>query len=93
MDGENNGKPYFLMDDLGGFHPQFLETSIYVLGLGVPRRVFGVPQAVLDDIWLVGGSRAISPTAEGGAMKKELPGFAGKPGRVINYTWGYTPVN
>ena len=25
MDGENNGKPYFLMDDLGG-PPQFLET-------------------------------------------------------------------
>ena len=20
MDGENNGKPYFLMDDLGGFN-------------------------------------------------------------------------
>ena len=27
MDGENNGKPYFLMDDLGG-NPLFLETSI-----------------------------------------------------------------
>ena len=29
MDGENNGKktPYFLMDDLGGFNPLFLETS------------------------------------------------------------------
>ena len=26
MDGENNGKPYFLMDDLG--EPLFLETSI-----------------------------------------------------------------
>ena len=29
MDGENNEKPYFLMDDLGGF-PLFLETPIYV---------------------------------------------------------------
>ena len=28
MDGENNGKPYFLMDDLGGCNPLFLETSI-----------------------------------------------------------------
>ena len=28
MDGENNGKPYFLMDDLGGFNPLFLETPI-----------------------------------------------------------------
>ena len=23
MDDENNGKPYFLMDDLGGFPPYF----------------------------------------------------------------------
>ena len=27
MDGENNGKPYFLMDDLGV--PLFLETPTY----------------------------------------------------------------
>ena len=27
MDGENNGKPYFLMDDLGV--PLFSETFIY----------------------------------------------------------------
>ena len=27
MDGENNGKPYFLMDDLGG-PPLFLEASM-----------------------------------------------------------------
>ena len=30
MDGENNGKPYFLMDDLGG-NPPFEETSIYTM--------------------------------------------------------------
>ena len=30
MDGENNGKPYFLMDDLGV--PLFLETPMYKLG-------------------------------------------------------------
>ena len=29
MDGENNGKPYFLMDDLGV--PLFLETPISLL--------------------------------------------------------------
>ena len=29
MDGENNGKAYFLMDDLGVF-PLFLETPISV---------------------------------------------------------------
>ena len=28
MDGENNGQPYFLMDDLGV--PPFLETPIYI---------------------------------------------------------------
>ena len=37
MDGENNGKPYFLMDDLGG-NPLFLETPIYML------YVFSYPQ-------------------------------------------------
>ena len=26
MDGENNGKPYEQMDDLGGKQPLFLET-------------------------------------------------------------------
>ena len=31
MDGENNGKPYFLMDDLGV--PLFLETPLYSLGI------------------------------------------------------------
>ena len=28
MDGENHGKPYEQMDDLGGFNPLFLETSV-----------------------------------------------------------------
>ena len=28
MDGENNGKPYFLMDDLGGFPIIFGNTFI-----------------------------------------------------------------
>ena len=30
MDGENNGKPYFLMDDLGV--PLFSETATWVTG-------------------------------------------------------------
>ena len=29
MDGENNGKPYQKMDDLGGETPLFSETSIF----------------------------------------------------------------
>ena len=29
MDGENHGKAYYLMDDLGG-NPLFLETPIWV---------------------------------------------------------------
>ncbi len=29
MDGENNGKPYEQMDDLGGFPPIFGSTPIY----------------------------------------------------------------
>ena len=31
MDGENNGKPYEQMDDLGGFPPIFGSTPIYEL--------------------------------------------------------------
>ena len=39
MDGENNGKPYFLMDDLGV--PIFLETPTWVfdMQLGLQRKV------------------------------------------------------
>ena len=35
MDGENNGKPYEQMDDLGGF-PLFLETPMYRLSCIYP---------------------------------------------------------
>ena len=28
MDGENNGKPYFLMDDLGGKNPYFWKLPV-----------------------------------------------------------------
>ncbi len=41
MDGENNGKPYFLMDDLGGF-PIFLVQHPYVsssLGVGKSSKI------------------------------------------------------
>ena len=34
MDGENNGKPYEQMDDLGG-PPLFLETPTYPLKIDV----------------------------------------------------------
>ncbi len=30
MDGENNGKSYEQMDDLGGFPPIFGNTHIYI---------------------------------------------------------------
>ena len=33
LDGENNGKPYEQMDDLGGFNPLFSETPIMIVGL------------------------------------------------------------
>ena len=33
MDGENNGKPYEQMDDLGGVFPLFLETPLLELKL------------------------------------------------------------
>ena len=34
MDGENNGKPYEQMDDLGG-PPLFVETPIWMILMGV----------------------------------------------------------
>ena len=33
MDGENNGKPYVQMDDLGGQNPIFGNTTIYTLDI------------------------------------------------------------
>ena len=33
MDGENNGKPYFFMDDLGGKPPIFGKESISIRAL------------------------------------------------------------
>ena len=38
MDGENNGKAYFLMDDLGE-NPLFSETSSCFLGDGLRRMM------------------------------------------------------
>ena len=38
MDGENNGTPYFLMDDLGGVIPPFKETPISSAIFQVPSR-------------------------------------------------------
>ena len=38
MDGENNGKAYFLMDDLGG-KPTIFETSSCFLGDGLRRMM------------------------------------------------------
>ena len=35
MDGENNGKPYFLMDDLGGKPPIFGNIHIYIPNIQV----------------------------------------------------------
>ena len=32
MDGENNGKPYFLMDDLGEHPPKFGNIHMDVIG-------------------------------------------------------------
>ena len=41
MDGENNGKPYEQMDDLGGFTPPiFGSTPMYLLNNLHPFRIF-----------------------------------------------------
>ena len=39
MDGENNGKPYFLIDDLGGKPPIFGNTQYLVTGNGYSQKV------------------------------------------------------
>ena len=40
MDGENNGKPYFQMDDLGGFPPIFGNTHILNTALNLRDHSF-----------------------------------------------------
>ena len=49
MDGENNGKPYFLIDDLGGKPPYFWKHPSVKIGFGMNQR-----QAR-------GGGRRVSP--------------------------------
>ena len=46
MDGENNGKPYEQMDDLGG-NPSFWETAIYRSSHG---SVMGAPTEAPRDM-------------------------------------------
>ena len=56
MDGENNGKPYEQMDDLGGFPPPFKETPsgvdcwLFLAGIpfGVQTCFFGVEDVKLQ---------------------------------------------
>ena len=46
MDGENNGKPYFLMDDLGGYPTIFGNIQMMILEDDLPfnyRDFFRVP--------------------------------------------------
>ena len=50
MDGENNGKPYFLMDDLGV--PLFWETPI-VLDIIPFNRVFHYKSSILGETPLI----------------------------------------
>ena len=52
MDGENNGKPYFLMDDLGGFPtPIFGSTPIYNNTNPPFGRVFGFHNCKKPKLW------------------------------------------
>ena len=47
MDAENHGsKPYEQMDDLGGFHPPFKETAIYVFSYLLNCLNLSNPKAV-----------------------------------------------
>ena len=39
MDGENNGKPYEQMDDLGGYIPLFLVQHPYLMPVFLGRRL------------------------------------------------------
>ena len=55
MDGENHGKPDFLMDDLGGFNPLFSETSTCTswdpLNLSTSCRLSGMISPYLGSGW------------------------------------------
>ena len=50
MDGENNGKPYFKMDDLG--IPSFLETPIWLgVILSFSRKLTDVHFSIVYTCW------------------------------------------
>ena len=54
MDGENNGKPFFLMDDLGGFTtPIFGSTPIFVLWAVLVQNL---PALIHHQAWRTKGS-------------------------------------
>ena len=50
-DGENNGKPYFLMDDLGGFSPLFSETSISDILIFMRTEVPAPASVLVSEFW------------------------------------------
>ena len=50
-DGENNGKPYFLMDDLGGFYPLFSETSISDILIFMRTEVPAPASVLVSEFW------------------------------------------
>ena len=57
MDGENNGKPDVLMDDLRGVNPPFQETPIWQKWLHPPKFESYGPWKMVgleDDPFLVG---------------------------------------
>ena len=95
MDGENHGKPYFLMDELGG-NPLFLETPILRLAdAGRGHHCHG------EQRYRTGGFQTVCFFREGlrevallrgGKMK--LPDFCGRINAKIHgnhYHWMICP--
>ncbi len=54
MDGENHGKPYERMDDLGGF-PIFLETTILIGFFHYKLSILGYPLFLEGNTQMVDG--------------------------------------
>jgi len=61
MDGENNGKPYFLMDDLGGKTHYFWKHPPKLGFTTAPERWRRISQQRLSPTGAVGDSKEKNP--------------------------------
>ena len=88
MDGENNGKPYFVMDDLGGFPIIFGNTHIVKWNSNI-RFIHLVDKRIDQDVAPVTKTDAhsFSPAAGGVAVSAVTATVDGDASRLHWLPW------